>query len=212
MEEKAVIIFGASGLGRVVSDIFLSRNILTFCYLDDDETLHNQELNDVMVMSSTDDDGFLKYIGNKCQAFVAVENREERIDIIEMLKKKRKVMPVNAIHDKAIVSESAHIEHGNLINAGAIINPNSKILNHCIIHSNAIIEYEATLADFVQVGTGAIISAKAEIGEGALIGAGAVIATGVKVGKGAQVAPGAVVLQHIGEEAIVFGNPAQGRK
>jgi len=212
MEGKAVIIFGATGLGKVASDIFLSRNIITFCFLDDDESLHNQEINDVMVMGRTRDDGFLKYIGKKCEAFVAVEDSEERADLVEMLKTRRKVMPVNAIHDQAIISEHAHIGHGNLISAGAILNASAKINHHCIIHANAVIEYNATLADFAQIGTGAIISPKASIGEGALIGAGAVIATGVKIGAKAQVAPGAVVLQNVEEEAIVFGNPAQGSK
>lgn len=210
MEEKAVIIFGASGLGRVALNIFSSRGIMAYCFLDDDEELHNQEINDVIVMGHTKDDGFLKYIGKKCQAFVAIEDREGRRDIVELLKSRRKVMPLNAIHDMAYVSEEAHIGHGNLINVGAVVNPNAKITNHCIIHSQAVIEYGAKLDEFVQVGTSAVISPKAHIGEGALIGAGAVIATGIKIGKGAQVAPGAVVLQNVEDDAIVFGNPAKG--
>lgn len=210
MEDKAIIIFGATGLGKVALDIFHSRGMMAYCFLDDDETIHNQEISDVIVMGSTTDDGFLKYIGKKCNAFVAVEDRTQREDIVEMLKSRRKVMPLNAIHDLAHISEAAHFGHGNFINGGAIVNTGAEIMNHCIVHSQAVIEYEAKLNDFAQVGTGAIVGPKAQIGEGALIGAGAVIATGIKIGKGAQVAPGAVVLQDVDEEAIVFGNPAKG--
>ncbi|MGB0524430.1 MAG: NeuD/PglB/VioB family sugar acetyltransferase [Flammeovirgaceae bacterium] len=210
MEDKAVIIFGATGLGKVALNIFQSRGMVAYCFLDDDKEMHNQEINDVLVMGHTQDDGFLKFIGKKCSAFVAIEDREQRLDIIEMLKTRRKVMPLNAIHDLAYVSENAYFGHGNLINVGAIVNPDAKITNHCLIHSQAVIEYEATLDEFAQIGAGAIIGPKAHIGEGALIGAGAVVATGIKIGAGAQVAPGAVVLQNVEAEAIVFGNPAKG--
>lgn len=206
--ENPVIIFGASGIGKVALDIFSSKNIITYCFLDDDSALHETEVNDIVVMGSTKDDGFLKYIGKKCEAFVAVEDTAERKRIVNMLKKKRKVMPVNAIHEKSIVSEHAFIGYGNLINAGAVINAGAKIPNHCLIHTHATIEFDAQLEEFVQVGAGSIIGAKAVIKEGALIGAGATIAAGVVVGARAQVAPGSVVFKNIEADDIVFGNPA----
>lgn len=204
------MILGATRLGRLALDIFLSRGIVAYCFLDDDEALHNTEVNDVAVMGKTTDDGFLKFIGNKCEAFVALEDRDKRIKLVERIKSRRKVMPVNAIHDSAYISEVAHVGYGNLIAAGAIINPNAKVPNHCVIDSRAVIDCDAVLEEFAQIGAGAIIGSNCHIGESAFIGAGAIIAAGAKVGKNAQVAPGAVVLQEVPEEGIVFGNPAKG--
>lgn len=206
--ENPVIIFGASGIGKVALDIFSSKDIIAYCFLDDDESLHDTEINDVVVMGSTKDDGFLKYIGKKCEAFVAIEESSERKRIVNMLKQRRKVMPVNAIHNQTIISNHAFIGYGNMINAGAIINNGAKIPNHCIIHSNVVVDFDAQLEDFVQLGAGCIIGPKVNINEGALIGAGATIAAGIKIGKRAQIAPGSVVLKNVEADDIVFGNPA----
>ncbi len=206
--ENPVIIFGASGIGKVALDIFSSKNIITYCFLDDDSALHETEVNDVVVMGSTKDDGFLKFIGKKCEAFVAIEDITERKRIVKMLHKKRKVMPVNAIHEKAIISNHAFIGYGNLINAGAVINAGVKVPNHCLLHSNATLEFDVQLEEFTQIGAGSTIGAKAVIKEGALIGAGATIAAGVTIGERAQIAPGSVVFKNIEADDIVFGNPA----
>ncbi len=208
--ENPVMIIGATRLGRLALDIFLSRGIMAYCFLDDDEELHNTEINDVAVMGKTTDEGFLKFIGNKCEAFVAVEEREDRLKLVELVKSRRKVMPVNAIHDLAYISETAHLGYGNLVAAGAVVQPNAKVPHHCVLDARSVIDCDAELEDFVQVGAGAIIGANCKIGTGAFIGAGAVIAAGIKIGKNAQVAPGAVVLQEVEEEGIVFGNPAKG--
>ncbi|MFT5617563.1 MAG: sugar O-acyltransferase (sialic acid O-acetyltransferase NeuD family) [Arenicella sp.] len=208
MEQQAVIIFGATGMGKIALEIFNSKGITAFCFLDDDEKLHGQEINQVSIMGNTDDDGFLKFIGKKAQAFVAVEDPIQRESLSKMIMDKRKVMPMNAIHEMAYVAESVHLGYGNLINVGVIISPDVKIPNHCVVNSQAVLEYEVELGDFVQVGAGAIIGAKAQIGEGTIIGAGAIIASGIKIGKKAQIAPGAVVLQEVKAKGIAFGNPA----
>lgn len=206
--ENPVIIFGASGIGKVALDIFSSKNIITYCFLDDDKELHDTEINDVVVMGSTKDDGFLKFIGKKCEAFVAIEDISDRKRVVEMLKNKRKVMPVNAIHEKSIISSHSFIGYGNLINAGAVLNAGTKVPNHCIINTNATLEFDVQLEDYVQIGAGSIIGAKAVIEQGALIGAGATIGAGVTIGQRAQIAPGSVVFKNIEADDIVFGNPA----
>ncbi|WP_020532779.1 NeuD/PglB/VioB family sugar acetyltransferase [Flexithrix dorotheae] len=207
--ENPVIIFGASGLGKAALDIFTSKDIVVYCFLDDNEELHNTEINDITVLGSMKDDGFLKYIGKKCEAFVAIDDITTRREIVGMLNVRRKVMPVNAIHNTAIISNHAFLGYGNLINAGAVVGAGAKLPNHCIIHSNATIDFEAELEDYVQVGAGSIIGSKVKIETGALIGAGAIISQGVKIGRNAQVAPGSVVMQNVDANDIVLGNPAR---
>jgi hypothetical protein len=90
--------------------------------LDDNEKLHNTEIDDITVLGSPDDDeGYTKLIGKKCEAFVAIDETKVRKNIVEMLHDVRKVQPVNAIHDQSIIASTASIGHGNLIAAGAII-------------------------------------------------------------------------------------------
>jgi sugar O-acyltransferase (sialic acid O-acetyltransferase NeuD family) len=207
--ENPVLIFGAGTLGKITLDIFNRNNVLVYGFLDDEKSLHNTEIGEIVVLGDTDDDGFLKIIGNKTEAFVAIGNTKIRKKIVELLNERRSTMPVNAIHDKAILSDDAMIGHGNLIMANATINPFAKITNHCIIHSGAVIDANANLGEYVTIGTGAMVNTNVEIGEGAFIGSGAVIVSGLKIGKNARIGAGSVVIENIEDNATVFGNPAK---
>jgi sugar O-acyltransferase (sialic acid O-acetyltransferase NeuD family) len=207
--DKPVIIFGAGGLGKAALEIFESNNIVIYAFLDDDVSLHGKEINDISIMGSTTDDGFLKYIGKKCEAFVASDDNAERKSIVEMLHERRKVQPVNAIHKSAVISEKAHISHGTFINAGVVVGTDAKIGNHCILHSRSLVDYEAQLDDFVQIGAGSIINSGVKVGKNAFIGSGVTIVSGVTIGKGARIGAGSVVISDVKAGETVFGNPAK---
>jgi sugar O-acyltransferase (sialic acid O-acetyltransferase NeuD family) len=207
--QNPVIIVGAQQLGKIALDIFMSNNIVVYCFLEDKKDLQQQEINNVTVMSSTEDPEFLKLLGKKCEVFVAAEDMAARKSTVNMLKEEYQAVPVNAIHKFASVSENAWLGHGNLLNAGAIVNTDARIGNNCVIHSNAVVEAEATLGDLVQVGAGALIGAGATVGEQAFIGAGAIVVAGIKIGKKARVGAGAVVIADVPANQTVFGNPAQ---
>jgi sugar O-acyltransferase (sialic acid O-acetyltransferase NeuD family) len=207
--ENPILIFGAGNLGKTVLDIFNRNNILVFGFLDDDKALHGKEIGEIVVLGDTDDDGFLKIIGQKTEAFVALENNKERKKVVDMLLNRRKVMPVNAIHNTAVVSEMASIGHGNLIAARAVVNPFVTVGNHCIIHASAIVDIHAKVADYVQIGAGTIINSDVELEEGAFVGSGAVIISGIKIGKNARVGAGSVVIENVADGSTVFGNPAK---
>ena len=206
--KNPVLIFGGGVLGKLAIDIFNQNEVLIYGVLDDNKELHAKEINEVVVLGETDDDGFLKLIGQKTEAFVAISHLADRKAIVKMLLDRRKVMPVNGIHPRAFISEEASIGHGNLIAAGAILNASSTIGNHCLILSNAVIDPNAEISDFVHIGAGAIINSGAEVEEGAFIGSGAIVVSGIKIGKNARVGAGSVVVSDVKEKETVFGNPA----
>ncbi|MDA0197122.1 MAG: DapH/DapD/GlmU-related protein, partial [Bacteroidetes bacterium] len=154
-------------------------------------------------------DNFLKFIGKKCEAFVAVEETRLRKGLVKMLKERCEIMPTNAIHNHAIVPKSAHIGYGNFIDAGVVIGAGAKVPNHCVIHSNATVGYGVVLSDFVQIGAGSIINGEVIIREGTFIGSGVTIVSGVTIGKNARIGAGSVVITSVVDGETVFGNPAQ---
>lgn len=207
--KNPVVIFGASYLGRSAKEIFEKNDNVVYCFLDDNKALHGKEIDNVTVLGNTDDDGFLKLIGKKCEAFVAVDDNKLRKTIVKMLHEVRHVQPVNAIHHTALIPESVHIGHGNLIDAGVRIGTGAKVSNHCLVHLGALIGVEAVVGDFVQIGMGSIINPGVEIGEEVFIGSGVTIVGGVKIGKGARIGAGSVVISPVKSGETVFGNPAQ---
>lgn len=207
--ENPVLIFGAGSVGLTALDLFQRNGVIVYGLLDDKKDLHGKEFGDVSVLGETDDDGFLKLIGQKCEAFVAISDTRVRKRLVKMLNDRRKVQPVNAIHDKAIVSTLATLGHGNLISANVVVNPYASIGQHCLLQSNVLIDTQAKLGDYVHVGAGSTINSNVVLEEGAFVGTGVTIVAGVTIGKNARVGAGSVVIEDVDANATVFGNPAK---
>ena len=207
--ENPVIIFGANYLGRIAKEIFESNETVVYGFLDDNKKLHATEIDDVVVLGNTDDDGFLKLIGKKCEAFVAIDDNKLRKNIVKILQEIRHVQPVNATHRQALLSPKAEIGHGNFFDIGFTSGPGSKIGNHCLLHAKSHVGAESVLGDFVQIGAGTIINTGVTIEDEVFIGSGSTIVSGIHIGKGARIGAGSVVVAPVRAGETVFGNPAQ---
>lgn len=207
--ENPVIIFGAGYLGKAAKEIFETNKIVVYGFLDDNKKLHQTEIDEVVVLGSTDDDGFLKLIGKKCEAFVAEDDNKLRKSLVNMIQEVRHMQPVNAIHQQSYISGKAELGHGNFIDQGVTIATGAKVGSHCLLQSRAMIGIEATIGNFVQVGSGALINQGVTIEDEVFIGSGVVIVAGITIGKGARIGAGSVVIAPVKAGETVFGNPAQ---
>ena len=207
--ENPVIIFGANYLGRTAKEIFEVNGNVVYGFLDDNKALHNKELDETVVLGSTDDDGFLKLIGKKCEAFVAVDDNRLRKGLVKMLQEVRHVQPVNAVHKNALISKYVELGHGNFVDQDVKIGVGAKVASYCLLHCGCIIGAEVALGNFVQVGSGSIVSSGTTIEEEVFIGAGVTVVSGITIGKGARVGAGSVVVAPVKAGETVFGNPAQ---
>ncbi|QOI97364.1 MAG: NeuD/PglB/VioB family sugar acetyltransferase [Flammeovirgaceae bacterium] len=207
--ENPVIILGAGYLGRMAKEILESNGNVVYGFLDDDKKLHGQEVDDATVLGSMDDNGFLKLIGKKCEACVAVDENRLKKNLVTMLNEQRHVQPVNAVHKGAYLSPKAVLGHGNLIDRSVQAGAGVVIGNHAVIHAGTIIGVGAQIGDYVQIGAGSIINPGAVIEEGAFIGTGVTIVAGLTIGRNARIGAGSVVIAPVAEGETVFGNPAQ---
>lgn len=207
--ENPVIILGANYLGRQAKEILESNGNVVYGFLDDNKKLHSTEIDNVTVLGSTDDTTFLKLIGKKCEAFVALDENKLRKNVVTTLNEDYTVQPINVIPQTASIPASTDMGHGNFIDHGVTFGPGSSVGNHCIIQTNAIIGTETKLGDFVQVGAGSIINSGVEIEDEVFIGSGVTIVGGITIGKGARVGAGSVVVAPVKAGETVFGNPAQ---
>lgn len=207
--ENPVVIFGANYLGRQVKDILETNGNVVYCFLDDNKKLHNTVIDEITVMGSTDDDGYLKLIGRKCDAVVAIDDNKFRKTIVNMLQERRHVQPANVFSRHAVMAASVSIGHGNVVDHHVSVGAGATIGNHAILHAGAIVGPEAKIGDFVQVGSGSVINAGCDIADEVFIGTGVTIVGGVSVGKGARIGAGSVVISPVKAGDTVFGNPAQ---
>ncbi len=146
--ENPVIIFGANHLGRQSKEIFESNGNVVYGFLDDNKKLQGTVIDNITVLGGTDDDGFLKLIGKKCEAFVSVDDNRLRKSIVSMLQEVRHVQPVNVIAKSSIIPNSVDIGHGNFIDQGIAFGAGATIGNHCIVHAGAIIGMEVKSGRF----------------------------------------------------------------
>jgi sugar O-acyltransferase (sialic acid O-acetyltransferase NeuD family) len=207
--DNPVMIFGAGFLGRAAKEIFEGNGNVVYGFLDDSKNLHSTEIDNAPVLGSTDDDGYLKLIGKKCEAFVAIDDNKLRKNLVKMIQEVRHVQPVNAVHKSAIVATSATIGHGNFIDVGVKAGAGVVIGNHCLVHANVVLGAEVQVADFVQIGAGSIINPGVVIEAEAFIGSGVVVVSGLTIGKGARIGAGSVVIAPVKAGETVFGNPAE---
>ena len=207
--ENPVIIFGANFLGRAAKEIFEVNGNVVYGFLDDDKSLHQKQIDEATVLGSTDDDGFLKLIGKKCEAFVAMDDTKLRKNIIKVLQEVRHVQPVNAVHSHTVIASSAAIGHGNFIDMGAKVGAGTEIGSHNLLHTNVSIGAQVKIGNHVQIGAGSIINPGVVLEDEAFIGSGVVIVSGLTIGKGARVGAGSVVINAVKEGSTVFGNPAE---
>ncbi len=207
--EQPVMIIGAGGLGKVALEIFQGNQVIVYGFLDDNSDLHGTTINEIPVLGSIDNPEYLKLIGKKCQAFIAEDDQKVKQDLVSMLNNRRKVMPVNALHQNAYITESVMIGHGNLIQAGVVVNSEANVGSHNILQANCTIDYGAQIQNFVNLGASCNIGAEVKIDQGAFVGAGATIVSGVSIGANARIGAGSVVITDIEDGETVFGNPAQ---
>jgi len=207
--ENPIIIFGAGGLGKVALEIFESNGIVVYGFLDDSKEMQGKQINGISVLGNTDDDGFLKLIGKKCESFVALDETKYRENIVEMLYERRSVIPINAFHKRSYLSSSVELGHGNMFCADVIINVDAKLGSHCVFHTKSLVEFDSEIGDFVQVGSGSIVGAGSKIGDKVFIGSGVTIVSGISIGKNARIGAGSVVVENVPANATYFGNPAK---
>ena len=192
-----MILIGASGHAKVISDILSLSDVNVSAYYDD----RNIEFfNSIKVLSP------INTIPEKSVAIIAIGDNRIRKSISFT---HHNLNYKTAIHPKSVIDNSASIGLGSVVMASTTINNSTTIGKHCIINTSSSIDHDCVLEDFVHISPGAVLCGGIHVSEGAHIGAGVVVCPNIKIGKWATIGAGAVIINDIPDYAVVVGNPGK---
>lgn len=168
---QEVILIGAGGHAKVVSEIALTSGFKIKGYLD----IKPSSWLDVPLL--TEDIAKNCFAKGMCWVMglggQSIESIKKRQILFEQYLKQG--VPRTLIHDRAIVSDSASIGRGTLVGAGAIIQPMAEIGQGVIINTRSVVEHDCVIGEGSHIAPGAIVLGGVEIGKNCVIGAGAVV-------------------------------------
>lgn len=191
-----LVIIGASGHGKVISDIAVKLGYKNIVFLDDDESI--KECTGFPVVGKTSEANNIE--GDK---IVAIGNPSIRQRIQEGLS------PVTLIHPAAVIGRRVNIGEGTVVMAGAVINSDVTIGKGCIINTSSSVDHDCSIGDYVHVAVGAHICGTVQVGKNTWIGAGSTVINNLSICDNCMIGAGAVVVNDIRESGTYIGVPAR---
>lgn len=208
-ESKHIIIWGAGGHARVITDIVKLQGIFEIVgYLDSfNLSRKEKEFLGKPILGGYDQLDCLIEQGLS-QVIIGFGDCKARIKAAADAKKKGFKL-ITVIHPSAIVADDVIIGAGTVIAANAVINPATIIGDNVIINTSSSVDHECRIADGVHICPGVHLSGGVTVEKAAWVGIGASVVANMRIGAGSVVGAGAVVVRNIPSGVVAYGNPAR---
>lgn len=116
---------------------------------------------------------------------------------------------VNIIHPDAVVSPTAKLGKGILVECGCLITPSPVIGNNVVVNTGSQVNHDNVVGNHVYIASGVILSGGVTIGDNTLLDDGVIITLGRKVGKDSLIGAGAIVTKDVPDGVVAYGNPCK---
>jgi sugar O-acyltransferase (sialic acid O-acetyltransferase NeuD family) len=201
-------VYGASGHGKVVADILLTRGIAIAGFIDD-----NSDSREILGLPIVGDHNWLEQQAKSASVAVVLGIG----DNISRQAVARSCIACHielqtAVHPSARVASSARVGAGVVVMAGSVINPDAQIGAGAIINTGAIVEHDCQVGEFAHLSPNSVMGGGAVLGSLSWLGIGATIIHGVRVGSGTIVGAGAAVIRNLPDDVVAVGVPAVVRR
>ena len=207
---RRLVIYGArrDGSAKVILDIIRLRGEYEVVgFLDDNADLWKEQIESLPVLGSAEKLSELKGLNVPYIAF-ALGNNELRESLLRRALKCG-LIPINAIHPRAVVANGVKMGMGIWIAAGAIVNPGVVIGDGVVINTGATVDHDCVLSDYSNISPGCHLSGRTMLGRYAFLGTGAITIPDILIGERAVVGAGAVVIRNVPAGTTVAGVPAR---
>lgn len=198
-----LVVYGASGHGKVVCDVLLAAGLVVDGFVDDEPSRKGAVVLGLPVLGTGD---FLA--GKGAQVALGIGVNAARAKVAERCAALGATL-VTCVHPRAMVSPSAELGEGTIVMALAAINPDARIGRGVIVNTGSIVEHDDVVGDFAHVSPNSVMGGNCELGALSQLGIGATMLPGTRVGERTIVGAGGVVVRDIPAGVIAVGVPAR---
>jgi sugar O-acyltransferase (sialic acid O-acetyltransferase NeuD family) len=206
LQERNLVIYGASGHGNVIADIVEKNGQTVLAFVDDNEALWNQSFCGYPVWGGYSQ--LIEHAGQEAfSVIIAVGDNRLRWKIRQKLESAG-VLFGTAVHPSAQLGRDVSLGAGTVVMANSVINPGARVGSHCLVNTAVSIDHDCVIGDFTHLSPGAHLGGTVQVEDFSWIGLGASVINNIHVGEHSIVGAGAVVIRNVESYTVVVGNPA----
>jgi len=205
MAKQDLIIYGASGHGKVVLDAArCSGRFRVVGFLDDNPLLSNQMPGGLPILGGRE--RLAEYRG--CQIVLGIGPNEARRAVAERVHALGFQFAL-VIHPAACIAPGVSLGAGTVVMAGVVVNVDTRIGKHVILNTGATVDHDNVIHDFVHLSPGVHLAGNITVGKLSHVGIGASVIPGVSIGARCIVGAGAAVIGNMDDDVTAVGVPAR---
>jgi sugar O-acyltransferase (sialic acid O-acetyltransferase NeuD family) len=146
------------------------------------------------------------------RCFPAVMNPQPKKQLFDFFQERcgvQKSQYCNLIHPRAVVSSTAALDTGCMVEPGAVVCSFAQLGFGVYVNRGSTIGHHVRIGEYSMTGPGVHIAGHCDIGEGVKLGIGAVVFDHVRIGDHTIVGGGSVVTKDLPAGVIAWGNPCK---
>ena len=205
MSAKKIVVYGASGHGKVVADILIVGGSQVAGFVDDAPELVGSRILGLPVLGGAE---WVKANAAQLQIALGIGRNYTRSKVAQQCVQAGAEV-ITAIHPSAMISRSAVIGAGTVVMAGVAVNPEAHVGAGVILNTCCVVEHDCVIGDYAHLSPNSAMGGAARLGASSWLGMGAVIIHCVAVGVNSTIGAGAVVVRDIPDGVVAVGVPAR---
>lgn len=200
-----LLIYGASGHGKVVGDIAMSLGWKNLQFYDEQYAempkLYNKKaVGDWQLL--------LDDLSGASGVIVAIGNNYHRENYLKLLQE-RNAPIVSLIHSSAVISEYSKIGTGSVVMPNVVVNAGAVVGVGTILNTSSSVDHDCEIDSFVHLSPGAKLAGGVKVGGCSWLGLNSCVIENITIGDSVIVGAGAVVVKDVGDNKKVLGVPAR---